>query len=112
MSEKEYTFYTGRINERELFKKIEEEFRNVYNGDKELKKYDIYYKKDFGFLEISREMNTINLEYTIFKECSRRLEEKIRKLLEEFEIENGNKKREYNLGDPFTIASTKKGKIK
>lgn len=104
MSEKEYTFYTGRISERWLFKKIEEEFINVYNEDK---KYDIYYKRDFGFLEIFREMNIINIEYTPFKECSKKLEEKIRNLFEEFEIENGNKRRRYNLGDPFIVASKK-----
>jgi|GEM_PF-6113159 len=86
-----YTFYRGRINEKELFEQIESNFEKIYEINKPAERYRIYYKEDVGLLRIKKYMNLFEIRYVPLKQCDSKLERKISKIFDEFNKSNGQK---------------------
>lgn len=86
----DYTFYRGRINENDLFEKIESQFEKVYEINNLEARYRIYYREDLGFLRVKKYMNLFKIKYVPLMEHDSKLEKEISKMFDKFEKSNGN----------------------
>ena len=88
-----YIFYRGRITESDFFNKIEKYFDKIYDFALDGKKYKIYYKEDFGFLSVIKNMNEIRVRSVTLKENNYHLEKKVNEMIENFGKINGKSSR-------------------
>ena len=86
---RDYLFYRERVTERDFFEKIEENFDKIYDFTLEGKKYKIYYKENFGFLNVIKNMNEIRVRSITLKENNYSLEKKVHEMMENFGKING-----------------------